>query len=108
MCQFNVVLGVYRYLRNRTIVYPFSGGFGLLNLQGINKPAFYSYKFMNELGNNELKNDDECSWVCKDDAGNIQILCWNYAFTLPEKMNDQDYYIQDLPSKSIGNVKINP
>lgn len=86
---------------------PFHGGFGLLNLQGINKPAFYSYKFMNELGNNELKNDDECSWVCKDDAGNIQILCWNYAFTLPEKINDQDYYIQDLPSKSIGNVKIN-
>jgi xylan 1,4-beta-xylosidase len=86
---------------------PFHGGFGLLNAYGINKPAFYSYKFLNMLGNKELQNSDSCSWICKDHSGNIQILCWNYTYTLPdEKINNQDYYIRDLPSKSLGNLKI--
>ena len=30
---------------------PFHGGFGMLNIQGINKSVFYSYQFLNRLGN---------------------------------------------------------
>jgi len=86
---------------------PFHGGFGLLNYQAINKPAFYSYKFMNQLGNTELKNNDSSSWTCKDENGNIQILLWDFTYTLPDSINNQDYYIQDLPAKSKGKVKIN-
>jgi len=86
---------------------PFHGGFGLLNTQGINKPAFYSYQFMNKLGNNELTNVDSTSWVCKDDKGNIQVLLWDFTNTLPEdSVNNQVYYIRDLPAHSKGKVKI--
>jgi len=53
---------------------PFLGGFGLLNYQTIKKPAFYSYKFLNELGNTELQNTDSESWVCKSANGEIQAL----------------------------------
>jgi xylan 1,4-beta-xylosidase len=86
---------------------PFHGGFGLLNYQAINKPAFYSYKFMNQLGNTELVNNDSSSWACKDDKGNIQVLLWDFTYTLPDSVNNQDYYIRDLPAKSKGKVKIN-
>ncbi len=87
---------------------PFHGGFGLLNLQGINKPAFYSYKFMNQLGKTELQNADSCSWVCKDTKGNIQVLLWDFTNTSPkDSINNQAYYIKDLPSKSKGNIQIN-
>lgn len=87
---------------------PFHGGFGLLNTQGINKPAYYSYKFMNELGETELQNPDPNSWVCKDSKGNIQILLWDFTHTLPDdSINNQAYYIRDLPAKSKGNVCIN-
>ena len=86
---------------------PFHGGFGLLNYQAINKPAFYSYKFLNKLGNTELVNTDSSSWACKDKNGNIQVLFWNFTYTLPDSTNDQDYYIRDLPAKSKGKVKIN-
>jgi len=53
---------------------PFHGGFGMLTIQGINKPVFYAYQFLNRLGNIELSNKDADSWVCKDSSGNIQAL----------------------------------
>ena len=86
---------------------PFHGGFGLLNYQSINKPAFYSYKFMNELGHTELVNTDSSSWACKDQDGNIEVLLWDFTNTHPgDTVNDQIYYIRDLPSKSKGKVRI--
>jgi len=86
---------------------PFHGGFGLLNIQGINKPAFYAYQFLNRLGNIELTNTDTASWVCKDANGNIQVLAWDFTNTHPgDSVNNQVYYIRDLPSKSKGKLKI--
>jgi xylan 1,4-beta-xylosidase len=87
---------------------PFHGGFGLLNYQSINKPAFYSFKFMNQLGKTELTNTDSSSWACKDENGNIQVLLWDFTNTHPgDSVNNQVYYIRDLPSKSKGKIKIN-
>ncbi len=86
---------------------PFHGGFGLLNYQGIKKPAFYSYEFLNQMGKTELADGDSSSWACKDSNGSIQVLFWNFTNTLPDSVNDQDYYIRDLPAKQIGTVKIN-
>ncbi len=87
---------------------PFHGGFGLLNYQAINKPTFYAYKFMNQLGKKELLNSDPSSWACKDDKGNTQILLWDYTCPLPGySTNNQDYYIRDLPTKSKEKLKIN-
>jgi len=86
---------------------PFHGGFGLLNIQGINKPAFYAYQLMNKLGTTELANTDNRSWVCKNDRGGIQALLWDYTYTLPDSTNNQSYYIKDLPAKSKGKVKVN-
>jgi xylan 1,4-beta-xylosidase len=87
---------------------PFHGGFGLLNYQSINKPAFYSFKFLNKLGNIELVNPDSSSWASKDKKGNIQVLLWDFTNTHPgDSVNNQVYYIRDLPSKSKGKVEIN-
>ena len=86
---------------------PFHGGFGLLTIQGIPKPAFYAYQFMNKLGKTELKNTDTRSWVTKTDNGGIQFLLWNFTNTLPDSVNNQKYYIRDLPSKPKGKVKVN-
>jgi len=86
---------------------PFHGGFGMLSTQGINKPVFYSYQFLNRLGNIELVNKDQASWLCKDSSGNIQGLVWDYAYTLPDSTNNQQYYNRDLPSKPKGKLKIN-
>ncbi|HEY6914986.1 MAG TPA: glycoside hydrolase [Paludibacter sp.] len=86
---------------------PFHGGFGLLNTQGIPKPAFFTYQFLNKLGKTELKNTDMRSWATKTDNGGMQLLLWDFTYTLPDSINNQVYYIRDLPAKSKGKVKIN-
>lgn len=86
---------------------PFHGGFGLINTQSIRKPAFYAYQFMNRLGNTELTNVDPCSWACRDGKGGVQVLLWDHTVTLPEdSVNNQEYYIRDLPARDKGGVKI--
>jgi xylan 1,4-beta-xylosidase len=85
---------------------PFHGGFGLLTIQGIPKSAFFAYQFMNKLGETELKNADTRSWATKTDNG-VQLLLWNFTNTLPDSVNNQTYYVKDLPSKSKGKVKVN-
>jgi len=86
---------------------PFHGGFGLMNYQSIKKPAYYSYQFLNKLGNTELKNSDAASWVCKSENGNIQALFWDFAITHPgDSVLDQVYYKRDLPSKDKGTVEL--
>lgn len=86
---------------------PFHGGFGMLNTQGINKPVFYAYQFLNQLGKTELVNNDEMSWVCKDEQGNLQVLAYDFTYTLPDSINNQVYYIRDLPAKNKAKLKIN-
>jgi xylan 1,4-beta-xylosidase len=87
---------------------PFHGGFGMLNTQGINKPVFYAYQFLNRLGDIELANNDQMSWATKDSKGNIQVLAYDFTHTHPgDSVNNQVYYIRDLPSKSKGKLKIN-
>ena len=86
---------------------PFHGGFGLLNTQGIKKPAYFSYSFLNKLGETELQNKDTSSWVTKNSKGDVQLLFWDFTNTHPgDSMNNQTYYIKDLPSKPKGSIKI--
>lgn len=86
---------------------PFHGGFGLLNTQGIKKPAYFSYAFLNKLGETELQNKDTSSWGTKNAKGDVQLLFWDFTNTHPgDSVNNQSYYIKDLPSKPKGSVKI--
>jgi xylan 1,4-beta-xylosidase len=85
---------------------PFHGGFGLMNIEGIKKPAYYAYTFLNKLGNTELINKDSASWACKDNKGDVQVLLWDYTYTLPDSVNNQAYYIRNLPAKPKGKVRI--
>ena len=53
---------------------PFHGGFGLVNFQGLRKPSFYAYQFLNRLGDTELISSDADSWVCKSDRGRAGLV----------------------------------
>ncbi len=84
----------------------FHGGFGLMNTQGIKKPAYFAYQFLNQLGDKELNNSDAQSIAATDGKGNVQLLLWDYSYTLPEKTNNQQYYIKDLPAADKGAVNV--
>jgi xylan 1,4-beta-xylosidase len=82
----------------------FHGGFGLLNFQGLRKPSFYAYQFLNRLGDEELASNDADSWVCRGARG-AQVLFWN--FTAPvTKESDQIFFKRDHPAKDFGVVRV--
>jgi xylan 1,4-beta-xylosidase len=84
---------------------PFHGGFGLINYQDLKKPAFYAFKFLNELGPSELVNADPASWVCKNKDNSVQALFWDYTPIVPPAgTNDQQFYKQKIPAKETGQV----
>jgi len=74
----------------------FEGGFGLLNPQGIRKPAFFAYKYLRQLGDSEFKTSDGQCYVTRDDQG-IQILAWEFK-TPDQDKSDRSYFTQILPA----------
>jgi xylan 1,4-beta-xylosidase len=85
---------------------PFHGGFGLLNLQGIKKPAYFAYRFLNQLGATELKNSDPQSWVCRDEKGGLQILLWNLTALTDGKLSNQEVFRKIQPATDAAMVQI--
>lgn len=86
---------------------PFHGGFGLLNYQGIKKAAYHAYEYLNALGTTELVSDSQRSYICKDNTGSVQILCWNYTNIHPGKdVNNQDFFNKDLPAQKKMQLQI--
>lgn len=84
---------------------PFHGGFGLLNLQGIKKPSFFAYKYLNQLGKWELNNEDSLSWACKSE-NEVQILLWDYNQPVQGDTSNQHFYIRDIPPTYSNEVNI--
>ena len=83
---------------------PFHGGFGLINLQGLHKPSYFAYKFLHELGDEELNCTDSSARVCRN-VGVVQLLLWN--FTQPEQHEpDNIFFKRDLPAKPLSPVDV--
>ena len=62
------------HMDNRKILF---GGCGLLSIQGIKKPAFFAYKFLNMLGK-YLIYKDENGIVTTNGNSDFSIVCHNY------------------------------
>lgn len=78
---------------------PFHGGFGLLNYQDLRKPAYFAYSFLNRLGDTELVSSDPDAFVCRNPAGAVQALFWNFTITHPgPTVINQEYYRADHPA----------
>lgn len=83
---------------------PFHGGFGLLNIQGLRKPGFFAYRFLNLLGDTMLECGDAHALAAKDESG-AQVLFWDY--TIPDqKVSNQEYYVRDLPAEKAESVNV--
>jgi xylan 1,4-beta-xylosidase len=71
----------------------FHGGFGLLNREGIRKPTFFAYKYLNTLGPEVLHNGDARSWLTRD-GGDFSGLIWDY--TIPDQKESNRPYFRKL------------
>ena len=78
---------------------PFEGGFGLMNPQGIRKAAWFAYKYMNELGDQQVQTTDKQSWVTKD-ANGVQVLAWDFQTPDMGKKTNRPFFGAVQPTKN--------
>lgn len=84
---------------------PFHGGFGLLNVQSIPKPAYHAYKFLARLGDAEISCEDEDAYVCRSERG-VQILFWNVQAPRLEGYGNRTYFGKKVPAEEIEDAQI--
>jgi len=58
---------------------PFYGGFGLLAVGGLPKPAFNAFALLHRLGDERFVNDPEETLVTRRADGTLVLALWNYA-----------------------------
>jgi xylan 1,4-beta-xylosidase len=82
----------------------FQGGFGLLNREGIRKSAFFAYRYLDELGPDELRDSDPESWLTRD-GRSFSGLIWNY--TPPHQtVGDRTYFRELHPAKALPPIRL--
>ena len=79
---------------------PFHGGFGLMNIQGLKKPAFHAYHWLCALPDEALETDDDDSYAATDNTA-LYVLLWDYTKPEQDAVNEV-YYVRDLPSRPLG------
>ena len=58
---------------------PFVGMFGLRAKGGINKPSYYAYGLLHELGDRRIANQSQDTIVTKTPGGGLAIAAWDLA-----------------------------
>ena len=83
---------------------PFHGGFGMLNNQGLKKPAFHAFHWLCALPDGELETDDSESYAAMDDTS-LQVLLWDYTQPQQDDVNER-YFIRDQPSAALTDTAV--
>lgn len=83
---------------------PFQGGFGLMNPQGIRKPAWFAYKYLNALKGLELACEDDQVFAARD-GDRVSVLA--YAWRQPDqKVSNRPFYSRPHPAAEIEPLKV--
>jgi xylan 1,4-beta-xylosidase len=61
----------------------FHGGFGLINYQGIVKPAFHAYRFLHQLGTEEIFRTDGFLATRSKNTGHVRAVTCHYPEQYP-------------------------
>ncbi len=82
----------------------FQGGFGLLNREGIRKPAFFAYKYLHALEGAALETNDAQTLVATKE-GRLRAVIWD--FEQPEqKASNRSFYTKLVPAHSAAPVRL--
>ena len=83
---------------------PFHGGFGLMNREGIRKPAWFAYKYLNLLRGREVPLADAQS-LAATARGRTGVLVWSWQ--QPEqKLSNRPFFTKVLPAQPMPATEI--
>ena len=78
---------------------PFDGGFGLMTPDGVRKPAWFAYRYLNALGDRELPTRDDQSIATVSD-GALKILAWHYEAP-DQQVSNRPYFRAVQPARAL-------
>ena len=83
---------------------PFQGGFGLLNPQGIRKPAFFAYKYLHALQGESLATSDPQAMLSTKN-GDFTAVIWD--FEQPDQnVSNRPFYTKLVPNRAAAPVEL--
>jgi xylan 1,4-beta-xylosidase len=84
---------------------PFHGGFGLMNREGLRKPAYFAYKYLHALRGKEIPSADAESILATDGAS-TSALIWEWE--QPEqKVSNRPFYTKLVPAAAAPAARLN-
>lgn len=75
---------------------PFHGGFGLMNREGIRKPAWFAYKYLNALKGRDIPLRDAHAFASVD-GKRIAALAWDWQQPV-QAVSNTPFYTRQVPS----------
>lgn len=73
---------------------PFHGGFGLMNREGIRKPAWFAYKYLNQLTGHDIPLADDNALAARD-GDRITVLAWDWQQPVQD-VGNRSFYTRKL------------
>lgn len=83
---------------------PFHGGFGLMNINGIRKPAWFAYKYLHALRGKEIPTADRQVFAAADGT-RIAAVVWDLVQP-QQDTSDRPYYTRVHPSAGAAPAQI--
>lgn len=83
---------------------PFQGGFGLLNPEGIRKPAYFAYKYLHALQGDSIATSDPQAMLSAKD-GNFSGVIWDFEQP-DQKLSNRPFYTRVVPNHPAGAVHL--
>ena len=75
---------------------PFHGGFGLMNREGIRKPAWFAYKYLNALRGRTVPLADDQAMAALD-GRRIAALAWDWQQPV-QALSNKPFYTRQVPA----------
>lgn len=82
---------------------PFHGGFGLMNREGIRKPAWFAYKYLNAVKGQALATGDAQAMAAAD-GKRVAALVWDFQQPV-QNLSNKPFYTRQVPATQSRPVK---
>ncbi len=83
---------------------PFHGGFGLLNREGIRKPAYFAYKYLHALEGNEIPVQDSQVFAAANQES-VSVVIWDLQQS-QQKVSNRSFYSRIVPPAPAPSVEL--
>jgi xylan 1,4-beta-xylosidase len=83
---------------------PFHGGFGLLNREGIRKPAYFAYKYLHAVQGNEIPVRDPQVFAAAEN-GSVSAVIWDFQQPR-QQVSNRSFYSRIVPSVAAPCVEL--